>query len=136
MAHKRNIDESKDIKFELLKNEKCTLFAVVTKFNKNSYIHIRKYYNDLPTKYGICFREKEWYEFVSFVHSELERKTMEKIDIRKHTNGDYHLKSRQKDFTLYIRKDTIESLKNRYVKIIPSPKYILKIYNMINYRLA
>ena len=65
-------------------------------------------------KYGICFREKEWYEIVSFVHSEFERKTMEKIDIQKHTDGDYHLASRQKDFTLYIRKDTIESLKNRY----------------------
>ena len=42
-------------KFQLEQTGNSFLYAVVSPFNGINYIHFRKYYNDLPSKFGVCF---------------------------------------------------------------------------------
>ena len=55
-----------DIKIEVEKSDHATLYGVVPSFKNKIYIHIRKYYNNQPSKFGVCFPMKEWYEFIAF----------------------------------------------------------------------
>ena len=97
-------------KFHLDKTDKAILYAVVSPFNGVTYVHLRKYYNDLPTKFGVCFPAKDWFEFVNFVNDSTTQFSTENIDCHKTKNGAINLKCEKKDVTLYLKKTDVESL--------------------------
>ena len=99
-------------KFQLEQTDNSFLYAVVSPFNGTTYVHLRKYYNDLPSKLGVCFPVKEWYDFVKFVidsSSETQFSTPT-IACRKSKNGSINLSCEKKDVSIYIKKTAIDSL--------------------------
>lgn len=105
-----------DIKFELEKTEKSTLYGVVTKFMNATYIHIRKYYKNKPTRFGVCFTVEDWYKFVPYLGDDSSNKgTFGKIEGRRSSNGTLILKSIKSDMELYVKRLAMDSLLFRYV---------------------
>ena len=109
-----------DIKIELEKSDHATLYVVVSSFKNNIYIHIRKYYNNQPSKFGVCFLIKEWYEFIVFFKHKVDdgRKTMERVDVRRMKTGALQLTYLRNESTVYMKKSAVEALITRYVSII------------------
>ena len=109
---------NEDVKFEIEEGKRHKLFVTVSPFMGDTYIHIRKYYNNLPSKYGVCFRTKEWYYFISYVNSNKEESTIEeKVEMKKLKNGTMLLSSLKAPMELYIRKPVMDVLLARYVSI-------------------
>ena len=99
-------------KFELEHNENSVLYAVVSTFNNNPYIHLRKFYNNLPTKFGVCMPPKYWWDFVKFLQDPNGGAQFSTPDIhsRKSKNGSVNISCDKKDMSLYIKKTAIDSL--------------------------
>ena len=107
-----------DIKFEIEDGMRHKLFVTVSPFMGDTYIHIRKYYNNLPSKYGVCFRTKEWYDFITYVQSAAEESSIaEKVEMKKMKNGTMLLSSLKAPMELYIRRPAMDALLTRYAYI-------------------
>ena len=92
---------------------------MVSSFKNNIYINIRKYYNNQPSKFGVCFPVKEWYEFVTKKNKADDgRKTMERVDVRRMKTGALQLTYLRNESTVYMKKSAVEALLTRYVLII------------------
>ncbi len=103
-----------DIKFELEKTEKSTLYLVVSRFQNNAYVHIRKYYNDHPSRFGVTFKTHDWYELVEYMETESTHpKSFEKCDVKKLKGGSLVLSSLVSDMDLYLRVEPISVLLKR-----------------------
>ena len=99
-------------KFELEHNDNSILYAVVSTFNNVPYVHLRKYYNNLPTKFGVCMAPKYWWSFVNFLQDADIGAQFATPDIqcRKTKNGSVNLSCAKKDMSLYVKKTAIDSL--------------------------
>ena len=104
--------EGAGIKFQLEQNDNSILYVVVSKFNNIAYVHIRKYYNDLPTKFGICLPVKCWYDFVGFIQdpTNAQQFSTRDLECRKTNNGSLYFICQKKDLSLYIKKPAVDSL--------------------------
>ena len=108
-----------DSMFELKKTENAILYAVVSGFNKNTYVHVRKYYNGRPTKYGINFNVADWYEFIAFLTKQpTGSASFGKVEVRMLMGGNLVANtSAQPDVSIFIRKSPIEQILKRYVTL-------------------
>lgn len=111
---KRNIEGSSkgnEFKFELERGDTSILYAVVSKFMGESYIHIRKYYNEKPTTYGVCFKLEAWYDFVPYLTQDTKEKyTDGSIQVEKLANNVVRCVSLKTDMDIFIRKPAMDIL--------------------------
>ena len=113
MAKRSRPESSDEVKFEIEKAEKSTLYAVISQFRNVTYVHLRKYYYGAPSKYGVCMGVKDWCDFIQFVNDGGEKFSTSKVQIHKKKNGVYELTTIKTDFTLYLKASTMESLNKR-----------------------
>ena len=112
-SHTGEAVEGGDLKFQLEQNGNAILYAVVSKLNNNTYVHIRKYYNDLPSKFGVCLPVKCWYDFVKFLQDPTnppKQFSTKDLECRKTKNGSINFNCEKKDLSIYIKKSAVDSL--------------------------
>ena len=112
-SHTGEAVEGANLKFQLEQNGNAILYAVVSKFNNIAYVHLRKYYNDLPSKFGVCLPVKCWYDFVKFLQDPTnppKQFSTKDLDCRKTKNGSINFNCEKKDLNIYIKKSTVDSL--------------------------
>ena len=111
-SHTGEAIEEAGFKFQLEQNGSAILYAVVSKFNNLTYVHLRKYYNDLPSKFGVCLPVKCWYDFVKFLQDPTNPKqfSTKDLDCRRTKNGSLNFNCEKKDLSIYIKKPAVDSL--------------------------
>ncbi len=107
---------SEDIRFELEKADKSILYAVIGNFNNFTYVHLRKYYNDFPSKFGISFKLDEWFTFIKYIQKDTSvSETIERHEVRKLNNGTIVIKSQHSEMELFVRTNACAVLLKRYI---------------------
>ena len=116
MACKRKYDgenvgvEGERIELEVA--EKSVLLAVVSHFYGKSYVHIRRYYSNLPSKYGVCLPSVDWYEFLQFLKDAKRPNNcmIGQMEVKVMKNGSLHLISHKTDVDLFVKKPALDNL--------------------------
>jgi len=112
----RSQESGNDLKFELEVSDKCTVYAVVCVFHNDTYIHIRRYYHDKPSRFGVSFKVTQWFKFIEFMKDcapgmKYKGETTECI-VTKNNSLDFK-STKGGDF--YITNHVVESLRERLV---------------------
>ena len=101
------------INFPIVKGTKLVLNLAVAEYNNTLLIHLRKYNDVGPIRYGLCFNVKNWFQFLGYLDGHVPAEDLHGITVQQSGSGSLYVKHRNNEITMYFTPADVEKIRER-----------------------